>query len=125
MKPPPLLVNESLLKSSQEDKLRSLFCQVDSSVLEVAEKKVSLYNKAFKSENSSNTYVTKTERAPIGVTKLAGANAYAAKLQASPIPIVITPIHQSLNVIFCVVIRLKLNNTILSNTHSHLRKPVD
>lgn len=32
------------------------------------------------------THVTSTERAPSGVTRLAGAKAYAAKLQASPIP---------------------------------------
>lgn len=32
------------------------------------------------------TYVTITLNAPSGVTKLAGAKAYAAKLHASPVP---------------------------------------
>lgn len=33
-----------------------------------------------------HTYVTMTLSAPSGVTRLAGAKAYAAKLHASPVP---------------------------------------
>lgn len=37
-------------------------------------------------KNISCIYLTKTLNAPRGVTNVAGANAYAAKLAASPIP---------------------------------------
>lgn len=43
--------------------------------------------------DSTNTYVTNTDNAPNGVTRDAGAKAYAAKLHASPTPIIITPAH--------------------------------
>ena len=38
--------------------------------------------------------MTRTERAPSGVTSVAGAYAYAIKFAASPAPIDIIPAHQ-------------------------------
>ena len=40
-------------------------------------------------------YLTNTLSAPRGVTNIAGANPYAAKLAASPTAMVISPTHQS------------------------------
>lgn len=40
-------------------------------------------------------YLTNTLRAPSGVTSMAGANPYAAKLAASPAAMVISPTHHN------------------------------
>jgi hypothetical protein len=44
---------------------------------------------------NSGTYLTNTLRAPSGVTSIAGANPYAAKLAASPAAMVISPTHHN------------------------------